>query len=303
MVSIDTVSGALATHAADMPDIELVFCKDRGQTDILVEQLERILRFEIATDRGRTIAAALIATVNEELAGAHARWTPAYDVLLRDLLAAREALAAVASDDPPPWAECGDHETDRDVVAALHRRFVAHARVLDLLEEADGSFLSDAWAACRERADAIVMLDLAVDPSEVRERLRRALIDHLAARDSCDCAPIAEATCLRVARAASLGAEDWAIVERVRRALQTFPHENARARCRPHAIAVACRRDASLAELLRAAEIMAFSELVARMGNPSCRAGETRYRACHDLRPNADARAIASGTRARTLLI
>src|SRR5687767_5723726 len=124
-MSIDTERGAAVTQAADMTDIELVFCRDRGQTDILVEQLERILRFEIAADRRRAIVAR------------------------------------------------------------------------------DGR---------RSRATPVTA--------------RRSL----------------EATCLRVARAASLGAEAWAIVGSVGGALYSSPdaHDG---RCRPHALAVACWRD------------------------------------------------------------
>ena len=258
-----------------MTDIEISFCGNRGQVDVLVEQLERIMRFDIAATRRRAIASALIETVSEELAAAQARWTPAYDAILRDLLAAQASFEEVTSDDPPPWDEYGSFESDRDVVERLRRRVASYAHVLDRLADADGPLLSDAWAACDERADAIAMLVLAVDPAGVREQLRRVIIDHLASLTTCDCAPVVEATCLRAARTASLGG-DWDAVERLGAVLWTFPHVRGE-HCRPHAIAEVCRRDATLAELAVASEIMTFPELVARLGNPFAPATRPRW--------------------------
>jgi hypothetical protein len=244
-------------------DIEIAFCAYRGATEELVEQLERITRYEIPVERRRAIVATMLSTVDDELATAHARWTPIYDAMLRDVLAARESLEAVLAPIVPPYDEYGYWVGDTEAIDIARHRLTAHARVQELLAHATGPMLSDAWPQCADRDDVLAFLEVARTlDDDIHERLRRAVIDELQARPSCDCAPVIESALLRAARS-----KDWDATRGLLGGYGALPHING-PRCQPHAIWTVSRWDASFAMLVYASEIMTYDVLMARFGNP-----------------------------------
>ena len=158
-----------------MNDIEVAFCNYRGQVDSVIEQLERLSRFEIAEDRRRAIASALLTTVDDELAGANERWTPSYDAMLRDVLANRGMIEAQL----PPWDEYGYCYRSIEVVDGLRARFETYERMLDMFDRTGAQLLSEAWEACDDDELVLPLLELSRNPDDTRELVRDALIAQL----------------------------------------------------------------------------------------------------------------------------
>jgi hypothetical protein len=245
-------------------DIEIAFCTYRGAIEEIIEQLERITRYEIPLERRQAIVACVLSTVEDELATAGARWTPIYDAMLRDVLATREAMEAVLAPIVPPYDEYGYWVTDTETIDMARHRLTAYARVQEILSQANGPMLSDAWSQCADRDDVIAFLEVArtLDAGDIHERLRRAVIDELQARPSCDCAPVIESALLRAARS-----KDWDATRGLLGGHGALPHIHG-PQCQPHAIWTVSRWDASFGMLVRASEIMTYDALMARFGNP-----------------------------------
>jgi hypothetical protein len=245
-------------------DIEIAFCTYRGAIEEIIEQLERITRYEIPLERRQAIVACVLSTVEDELATAGARWTPIYDAMLRDVLATREAMEAVLAPIVPPYDEYGYWVMDTVAIDIARHRLAAYARVQELLAHATGPMLSDAWSQCADRDDVIAFLEVArtLDDDGIRERLRRAIVDELQALPSCDCAPVIESALLRAARVA-----DWETTARLLGNLEVFPHVRG-PHCRSYAICAVSRWDSSFRTLAHVSEIMTYDALMARFGNP-----------------------------------
>lgn len=54
-------------------DLEVAFCTYRGQLDVVIELLERVVRYDIPVQRRRAIASTLLDVADDELRGATRR--------------------------------------------------------------------------------------------------------------------------------------------------------------------------------------------------------------------------------------
>ena len=68
--------------------------REEDAAEVIAQQLERLVRADIAPERKQAILRALLSTVTEELDSEHARRDPRYDAVLRHVLGERDTLAS-----------------------------------------------------------------------------------------------------------------------------------------------------------------------------------------------------------------